>query len=257
MPTPVDPARVDRLSTWRTLLVGAMVLAPITLYAMIERQSRRLDALAERGRPTEAMVTGVSRDGGITYYSYRVDGIEHDWNVDRADAPQAPGETFVASYLPEDPKLSRPWHDRARTAADAAKGRAFAWKACLGLAAFFGVFAAAVHVDLRRARSGIAPAPPSLPTYRRRLGITAIVVAVLIATIGGFHARDALSKGQSLVPVFVALGIGAAICAAVFIPAARQGPAAAQERSTRILRWAVPVMIFLAALRLLLFLLSR
>ena len=257
MPNPGDAARIDRLGTWRTLLLGAALFAPVTLYALIERQSRRLDALAQHGKAVEAAVTGVSRDNAITYYAYRVEGIEHDWNVDRADAPYAPGETFTASYLPEDPRLSRPWLDPARTAADAARGRSGAWKGALGLAAFFGVFAAAVHVDLRRARSGVPAAPPSQRSYRRRLAITAGVMAVAFAGIGGLHARDALAKGESVAPVLIALGVAAAIVAALFIPAVRHGPAAAQQRSTRIMRWALPLMLFLAALRLLFFLVNR
>jgi hypothetical protein len=255
--TPGDPARIARLTRWRTFLAAIAVLVPVALFTLVSRQSRRLDALAERGRATEAYVTGVSRDGSITHYAYRVDGIEHDSNVARADAPYALGERFTASYLPGDPALTRPWLDPPRAAAEAGAARSIGWKAALGLAALLGIFATAVHVDLRRARAGIPAAPPDLPTYRRRLAVAAVIVAIAFALVSGLHARDALAKGESLAPVFIALGIAVAIVAAIFIPAARQGPAAAKLRSARILRWAVPLAIGVALVRLVIVLVSR
>jgi hypothetical protein len=251
-----DPARIARLTRWRTFLAAAALLVPFALFSLITRQARRLDALADHGRATEAYVTGVSNDGRFTHYAYRVDGIEHDWNVARTDAPFAPGERFTVSYLPEDPALTRPWVDPPRAAAEAAAGRSVAWKAALGLVTLFGLFAAAVHVDLRRARSGIPATPPDLPTYRRRLAVAAVIVAIAFALVSGLHARDALAKGESLAPVFIALGIAVGIVAAIFIPAARQGPVAAQLRSARILRWAVPLAIGVALVRLVILLVS-
>ena len=257
MTTPGDPARIARLTRWRPFLAAAAVLLPLALFSLITRQSRRLEALADHGRATEAYVTGVSGGGRFTHYAYRVHGIEHDWNVARADAPYALGERFTVSYLPEDPALTRPWVDPPRATAEAAAGRSVSWKAALGLATLLGTFAAALHVDLRRARAGIAVGPPSLRTYRRRLIVTSVVVAIGVALVSGLHARNALAKGESLAPVFIALAIAVGIVAAVFIPAARHGPAAAQLRSTRILRWAVPLAIGVALVRLVMLLVSH
>ncbi|MEJ7730996.1 MAG: hypothetical protein WKG00_17485 [Polyangiaceae bacterium] len=241
----------------RTFLAAAALLFPLALFTLITRQSSRLEALADHGRATEAYVTGVSRDGRFTHYAYRVHGIEHDWNVARADAPYALGERFTASYLPEDPALTRPWVDPPRAAAEATAGRSVAWKAALGLATLLGIFAAAVHVDLHRARAGVPAAPPDLRTYRRRLVVSSVVLAIAFALVSGLHARDAVAKGESLAPVFIAMAIAVAIVAAIFIPAARHGPAAAQLRSARILRWAVPLAIGVALVRLVIMLVSR
>ncbi len=251
------PNRVQSLVRWRAALLIAAVLLPGALFLLFERQARRLDALAAHGERVDAQVTGVSGDQGTTFYAYRVKGTEYTWNVARADAPFPVGASFPATYLPEDPSLSRPIADRSVAAAESAKNRRFSWKLVLGLAVTLLLFAGLVHRDLRRIRTG-APSELSAPTaYRRRLALTSLLLVPAFALIGGFHIRDALEKGESVLPGAIGLGVAVVIVGGVFFFAGRQGPIRARERSARILRWVAPIAAGIALLRLVAFLFGK
>lgn len=249
--------RIRSALRWRAGFAIAAVVIPLALYLVFERQARRLDALALYGKPVEARVTAVSRDGDTTYYSYRVNGIEYSWSVMRNEAPYATGQAFTAFYSPSDPSLSRPI-DRPGLAADeAARNRKFAWKVVLGAALALALCTFMAHRDVCRIRSG-APSELSDPaSYRRRIAITAVFIVLLLAAIGYFHVHDSLEQGESLWPVVIALGLSIAILAAMFIPALLGGPEKARQRSERILRWAVPVVVGIALVRLIVFILGK
>jgi hypothetical protein len=121
------------------LLLG--ILLPLGLRALLERQARRLDALASDGVTAEATVTAIDRRGSSAYtvYEYSVDGTRHTWNVARVEAPFAVGERFAVLCSPAHPGLSRPTTDRARVRAEAAGNRSLTLKLMLGVLIFFGV----------------------------------------------------------------------------------------------------------------------
>ncbi len=249
-----SPDRAKQLTRWRAGLAIAAVVLPLTLLALFERQARRLDALAAEGATVQAVVTGVSRDGGTTHYAYRVNGIEYTWNVGRDDAPYARGESFPATYLPSDPSLSRPFADRSRAAVEAAGNRSYAWKVVLGLASFLGFFALLAHRDLRRLRRG-APSELSDPTaYRQRLMWTGGALLPVVVLIFGYQAQDALEKGESIVPVVLGVATVLAILGGIYLGVARKGPAEAQRRAAKVMRWVAPVAVGVALARLLLLL---
>jgi hypothetical protein len=249
MQTPESMKRIQSLLRWRAGLLFAALLVPGLLYLLFERQARRLDALAAGGESVEARVTGVSDDGGYTYYAYSVNGVEYSWNVARKDAPFPVGTLFPATYSPADPSLSRPGADRQVAVAEAAKNRRFSWKVVLGLALMLLLLAASAHRDLRRIRTN-APSELSDPkAYRRRLMRTALLLLPVLALISGSHIRDAIEKGESILPEVLFFGLVAAIVGGVFFFAAREGPLKAQERSRRILRWAIPLLLGSALLR--------
>ncbi len=232
------------------------MLLPLGLYALFERQARRLDTLAAEGAPIEALVTGVSRDGGTTYYAYRVDGVEHTWNVAHEDAPFAPGETFTATYSPGDPALSRPYSDRSLAAGEASRSRAFSTKAVLAVAWFLGYFAFICQLQLRRMRAG-APSETTDPAaYWRRLGLVGGALVPLLILIFSFHAQDALERGQSMVPVVLGIIVTLALIGGVLFFVARRGPVEARARAGKLMRWLAPIAVGVALLRLLAFVLG-
>jgi len=242
--------RAQSLIRWRAGLGIAAVALPLALFLVFERQARRLDGLATRGELVDAHVTGVSLDEGTTFYAYSVNGTEYTWNVARADAPYATGHVFPATYLPDDPTLSRPIADRTLAAREAERNRRFSWKAVLGLAATLALFAALTHRDLRRLRLG-APSELSDPrAYKRRLALTSIVLLPAFVLIGGFHIRDAMEKGESVLPGAIALCLAIALVGGVFFFAGRDGPMKARQQSARILRWVAPIATGVAILRL-------
>lgn len=243
-----DAARIRSLVRARAGLLVAGVVLPLALFGLFERQARRLDALAARGRPVEATVTAVTRDS--THYAYRVEGALHTWNVARRDAPYAPGETFVVTYLPGDAGLSRPTADRSVGAEEAARNRGFSRKVVLGLAVILLGIAGLAHRDLQRLRSGTMPDPTDPRVYRKRLWATSGVLLAVFALVSGLHARDALAKGESPWPVVIGLALAIAIVGGVFVVAGRAGPVHAKARLARAMRWIVPAAVALALLRL-------
>jgi hypothetical protein len=244
--------RIQSLVRWRAGLAVAAVLVPLALYVLFERQARRLDALASEGAPIEAQVTRVS--GSITDYAYRVDGVEYRWNVARERAPYAVGQRFVATYLPSDPSLSRPIAERSLASVEAVHNRSFAGKVVVALALVLAFLAFLVHRDVRRAHSG-APSEATDPAaYRRRLALVGAVLLPLLLLITGYHAKDALERGESIVPVALGLALSLAIIGGVFFYAARNGPGEARARAAKLIRWVAPLAIGVALVRLLVFL---
>jgi hypothetical protein len=236
--------------------ISAIVL-PLALFLLFERQARRLDALAAHGETVDAQVTGVSPDGGATFYAYRVAGNEYTWNVARAELPFSVGQVFSASYLPEEPSFSRPFADKSLAAREAARNRSFSHQACFGVGFFLLVFAGLVHRDLQRRRAG-APSEINDPqAYQRRLRFTALAFLPVFLLIGGFHLQNAMQKSESVLPGLIGLVLAASILGAMFYFGGRAGPHQARERSARILRWAVPIAGGVALLRLVVFLLKR
>jgi len=241
--------RIRSLVRWRAGFAVAAVLLPTILYAIFERQARRLDALAARGESVEAQVTAVSRDG-TTFYAYRVAGIEHTWNVARRAAPFPVGAVFPATYLPDDPSFSRPIADRSLSAKEAARNRSFSSKLMLGVGLTLLMLAALVHRDLRRLRSGAPSAPSDPQEYKRRLALTSMLPLPAFVLIGGFHFSDAMDRGESIVPVVLGLVFFVGIIVTVFVLVGRDGPTKVRERSARLLRWVAPIAGGIAALRL-------
>ena len=245
------PDRARSLSRWRTGLAIAAVVLPLGLYSLFERQARRLDVLAEEGAPVEALVTGVSRDGGTTYYAYLVDGAEFTWSVARDEAPHAPGETFTATYSPGDPALSRPFSDRSLAAEESTHVRGFALKTVLGMAWFLGVFAVITHLQLRRARAGAPPETSDPAAFWRRLGMVGAAIVPMLILIFGFHAQNALEQGQSIVPVVLGIVLVLALIGGLMFYLVRRGPEEVRSRSAKLMRWIAHIAVGVALLRLL------
>jgi len=246
-----SPDRIKSLVRWRAGLAIAAGVLPMALFALFERQARRLDALGAEGSPVTARVIDVSGDGGSVSYAYRVNELEYTWNVARGEARYAVGESFGAIYLPSEPSFSRPYVDRRRAATEASSNRAFAWKIELGVGLALGLFALLAHRDLRRLRSGAPSEMASPAAYRRRVIRTASALLPLFLLVTGFHLRDALNRKESVVPVVLALFLMLAIAGGMTFYIAHNGPVEARARSAKLLRWAAPAVVGVALLRLL------
>lgn len=244
-------SRIASVRRWRAGLIVAALIVPTALFALFERQARRLDALATRGESAVAEVMGTSSSQSITFYAYRVNGNEYSWNVARAEAPFAPGATFPVLYLPDDPSLSRPGSERSLVTHQAAENRRLAWKLCLGAGLVLFGMALLVHRDLVRLRRSTAPLELSAAAYRQRLVFTALALLLIFLGIGAFHLRQARERGESMIPGLVALSLSAGLLGSVFFYAGRDGPQKATERSARLLRWVAPLAFGVALLRLL------
>ncbi len=250
-------SRARTLAGWRNGLFAAALLAPLGLFFLFERQAKRLDALADHGQSTDAYVTAVSTANGTTFYAYSVDGIEHTWDVARREAPFERGQVFTVTYLPETPSFSLPISDRGLAREKAAANRSFAMKVEMGLAAALALFGGLLHLDVRRLRSGAPLGPPDAKTQRRRLVAMGLVFLPLLVLITGFHLRDAIEKGESVAPVVIATVLVLGIIGFVFWFAMREGPEKVRERVSRIMRWAAPLAIGAALLRLLALLFTK
>lgn len=256
-PSPVNTeTRLATLARWRTVLAILAVVVPTALFSLIERQARRLDALAAHGQAIEATVTGVSRDGNTADYAYRVGGHEYTWSAGRVEAPFAVGRTFSVTYLPDDPSLSRPIPDRRLASVEAAKNRRIAWKACAGIGLVLLVLAALAQRDLRRLRAGAPSAARDPREYRRSLKLRALALLPFLVAIGAYGVDDARARGESIIPGLSALLLLGALLGGVFYYAGRAGPARAQVQSRRALRWLAPLALGVALLRLIAFLVA-
>jgi len=136
---------------------------------------------------------------------------------------------------------------------EARRNRRFTWKLLLGIALTFAFFSFLTDCDLRRARSGVSAQPLDPGAYRRRLAWFALALLPGLVLVIGYHAQDALERGQSIVPVVLGLGLVLGILGAVFFFVARKGPDAARVRAAKLMRWLVPVAFVVALLRLLAF----
>ncbi|MGC4086373.1 MAG: hypothetical protein QM756_00470 [Polyangiaceae bacterium] len=253
---PDFPSRARSAARFRNGLIVAGLVLPAVLFFLFERQATRLDALARHGAAVSAVVSAVS-ERGVTSYAYRVDGVTYSWSAARAEAPFAPGDTFAATYLPEDPSLSRPISEPALAAREAAANRSLAWKVSLGLALVLFLTAWLTQRDVRRLQAGESRQPLDAAAYRRRLVSSGVPIAVAVAAMSGLHIRDALARGESVAPVLLALGLSLLLVGALFLKAARLGPMKVGEWSSLLLRWVVPLAGAAALLRLVMLLSKR
>jgi len=151
-------------------------------------------------------------------------------------------------YLPEDPSFSRPRVGPAVAANEAVRNRRFARRFAAGVMAFFALMAARVHRELGRLQQGHDPRDPAV--YRARLRESLGVMGVLAAAVSTWHALDAQSRGESLVPVVVGFVLALTVLGGTVWFVARRGPEEAARRGAALVRWLVPVGVVLAALRL-------
>ena len=181
--TPQDQLRAPIVaqSRWQIAFALLALLLPLVPYLVFERQARRLDKLADHGKPAVATVTRVARNGASTnlIYAYAVDGASFSWTVPSDQVPHAPGETFDATYLPEDPSLSRP--DAAQAASDAEETRTTARKAMLLVFAFFLVNVGVSEVKLRRMRKEARAAGANAASVDAGAGLSPIRIGQLVA----------------------------------------------------------------------------
>jgi hypothetical protein len=250
-------ARVARLTRVRNGFAVVAVMLPLGIFALVERQARRVDELASSGEVVEAFVTEVSRDGRLTRYAYESGARRLTGGVEREAVPLERGQVFPILVSPSDPSLSRATTDRARVAEEAARSRRFVPKLAGGLALVLGLFTALAHRDVARARRGLDVAPPTPHQVRRRMWVAFGVMVVLAIGVATWHARDASARGQSLVPVGLALVLSIAVIGGTFA-ALRGGDAASVRlRAAKLMRWVVPVLIVLTLLRVVVTLLGR
>lgn len=245
-----EGARVVRLvrsaSRARTVLLVLAVLVPLAVFLLFERQARRLDALGDHGALTTATVTGVSQS--YAWYAYEVSGARYTWSVSAKDAPAA-GERFEVLYLPEDPALTRPWTDRARATAEAARNRRFSTRVVAGVFAFFALFAALAERSARRLRARGARELGDPQALRERMVLSAGIVLVMVFAVGAWHASDALERGKSVWPVLLGGALSLGVIAGTWRYVLRDGPAQVRVRSARLMRWVAPLAVLLAVLR--------
>jgi hypothetical protein len=252
-------AVVRSLVRARAVLVALAIALPAGCFGLFERQARRLDALAEDGVVVTATVTALGGAGaeGSTSYAYEVDGVRHAWSVRRDEAPHDVGATFPIVVSRRDPSLSLPGADRSIGAARAAETRAFGWKVEAGLLWFLGANALFAHLRLRRIRRTRLTDVDDPVAYRRRLALGGAMLAPMIGGIVLWHAGDATRRGESLWPVAIAGVLGVAIAVGTGAYVLREGRGQAGARAARLMRWAVPLAVAIAALRLVVWLAAR
>lgn len=173
----VARARIASAKRWRLGSALAAVVIPLVLYALFDRQARRLDALADHGAQT--MATSATVRERYLEYRYEVQGTTHTSSVARDQAP-AP-EALAIRYLPEEPSFSRPDSDGSRTRAEVAKNRANVPKILLGVFAFFALLTGAAHRDLTRRLSGKQQIRREISARALALATTALLLAVTIS----------------------------------------------------------------------------
>jgi hypothetical protein len=240
---------VRSLVRWRLIFLIVAVVIPAGCYGLFERQARRLDALGDHGEPTTATVTAVNR-GGTVDYAYVVNGTRYTWNVAQADAPNAVGETFPITYVPEDPALSRPGADRSRGTREAAANRSFAWKVEAGVFAFLAFNVILCDVRLRRLRKTGQTELTDPRAYRTRLILTGAMLVPLLVLVFGWHLTDSLRRGESVWPSVLAIVGSLAVLGGTGFYVLREGRTQATARAARVLRWTVPLATGIATLRL-------
>lgn len=250
------PDRLQRqlldLTRWRLIFVSLLIVS-LGLGLLFERQARRLEALAEHGVSTWVTAMRWVSQGSSAYveYRYAVEGVEYTGSVRPREWPLEADTEVTVLYLLEAPSLSRPGGDAPRIAAEAAGSRAFAWKVVAGLVVLLMACSMACHVELGRLRRVGLAALDDPRALRRRLWTMAALLGPLLVLVVGWHASDALARGQSLLPVALgALGsLGVLLGTGWYV--LRRGRAQAGLRSARILRWGLPSLAVVAILRLL------
>lgn len=249
-PTSADKLRIAR--RWRLGMLVAAFVVPSVLGLLFARQARRLEALADHGEVIYATVTSVSRVNDSVKYAYVVNGVEYAWETRVAQAPDRVGATFQVIHIPETPSFSRATTDRAVVRRELEEQRGFTWKACAGISIFFLLFAGLAHRDVLRAQANAPSELDDPAAYAKRIKIMGGIMIVLVALMGSCHVIDARQRGQSIVPAILGAVLAGGIVVATLYFGARNGPAKAQERSAKIMRWVLPGMLAIAVLNFLL-----
>jgi len=236
---------------WGLLLIGVVLAG---LWALFERQNRRLEVLGETGEVTQASIVQISRQNGKEFadYEYRVGAERYTGNVDASDLPQAlVGKTFSIVYSPSDPSLSIASADRARATTQAASNRSFGRKIVGGLFGFFAFNALICDVRLRRLRKTGQTEATDPQAYRTRLILTGVMLTLILVPLFGWHLADAQQRGESVWPIAAGIVVSLAVLGGTGFYVLREGRARASERSARLLKWAAPLAMGVAAIRLL------
>lgn len=170
----------------RAVTAALAVVLPALLGVLFLRQIHRLDALVDHGVRAEATATRVE-PGRATDYTYTYLGGVYTSSVRYAVAPFPPVATFPVRVLPEDPAFSRPGEDGEVAAAEATRNRRHTPLFVAGIFAFFALFSALAHRDVRRIERD---APPRVPPTPRVLG--RVVACVLLAVVLGVNLDPAV-----------------------------------------------------------------
>ena len=201
--------QLTSLVRWRLVFAILAVVLPFVPYTLLERQARRLDALVDHGKEVEATVTRVALEKRETYltYSYVVDGASFSWTVPSSQVPHAPGESFRATYLPEDPSLSRPDTDGTLATRDADAGRSLAWKIMLGVFAFFIVNALIADRKVRdlRKRAPAGVVFPSLSPIALGRFVALGILALVLMTNLNEQTASVQAKAFGAAPLGVSI----------------------------------------------------
>jgi hypothetical protein len=252
-------ARIERsFSRSRFVFAALAFVVPAAFFALFERQARRLEALADRGREGIATVTGVKDHGDhrSVAYAYEVDGVRYTWSVAESEAPTAaPGSSFPIVYLPEDPALNRPGSDGAAARAEAIGNRVSTKKLLAGAFGFFawlGVFSEARLRQVRRFGEAELTSPLAARA-RGRLALGLVVVpAVLVMTT--LHAVDAQAHGEPVWPAIVGGALVLGLAGVVVRAAVEDQTATGGARTARWMQIAAYAASGAAVLRLLVWL---
>lgn len=223
-PDTMDEARRRQIITTdtrgRAIFTALALIVPLTLAFLFKRQENRLRALADHGRTATATVTAVSHQGGTnTHYRYAIDGADYTWNVNRKEAPFAPGERFDITYLPEAPSLSRPGaytQERLQKELDPK----LTTYAPIGIFVFCAGAAALCHRNVRRLQKG---APLRTKSLISPEGMGRIIAGLLLAILLGVNLDPEVAKVQAAAfgarPLGLPLGLVVCLAtAALFAP---------------------------------------
>jgi len=156
------------------------------------------------------------------------------------------------------PSFSRPGADRSVAAAEAGANRSFTGKVIAGVFWFFAANLVICQVRLRRLRATGRSEVDDPEAYRTRLLLTGVLlVAPMLALVFGWHATDALRRGETMWPVVLGAMLGVGVLGGTGFYVLREGVENAASRSSRVLKWAVPLAMACAALRALAWMLGR
>jgi MFS family permease len=147
--------------------------------------------------------------------------------------------------------------DRDRAAQKAKETRTLALKLDVGLLWFFGFGAGLSAWQYRRAKRTGRTERQDRGAYRARLVLSGLWIAPLIALIFAHHWLEGRALGESPWPVLLGVVLTLGILAGTGWYVQREGQEKTNERSRRILRWAVPLAISVASIRLLAWLVAR
>ena len=232
------------------LVMAALAVGlPALFTALADHHARQLDDLANHGVPVTALVSRVDSDG-IGYVAYDVDGRAYASSIGRGDAPPMhSGQTLSLVVLPETPTRFAAG-DRGHATAMANDTRRLAWQVDLGLLWFFGYGAALSAWQYRRWRRTGRTEHHDRRAYRARLALSAVWLAPFVALIFGRRWLDDHAAGESPWPTLLAAAFTLGIVGGTGWYVMRAGHPHVGERAARIMRWAAPLAIAAASLKL-------